>query len=298
MLKDFFRAKPRYVVVKSPPQEAVKETKQLPEPGEKKEIQEGLWIKCQNCDQIIYHKDLSRNLRVCPKCGFHFRVSARERLQQVLDENSFKEIFAGIRSLNPLNFPDYENKIKKSQKATGMTEGIITGLGKIEAIPVAIGSIDFSFIGGSMGSVVGEKVTRLIEFACDKRLPLIIITAGGGGARMHEGIFSLMQMAKTCQALVHLSEARSPYFSVLTDPTMGGIFASFATLGDVNIAEPGAMIGFSGPRVIKNTIGQTLPPDFQTSEFQLSHGMIDMIVERKDLRKTLHQLLELHRCEV
>ena len=295
MLKDFFRAKPRYVVVRPKPEQLPQEEKKAVLEPEKKEIQEGLWIKCQNCDQIIYHKELAKNLRVCPKCNFHFRVSAKERLNQILDENSFVEYFGNLKSINPLKFPDYETKIKKSQKATGLVEGIITGTGKIEAIPVAIGSIDFSFIGGSMGSVVGEKVTRIIEYAAQNRLPLIIVSAGGGGARMHEGIFSLMQMAKTCQALLRLSEARCPFFSVLTDPTMGGIFASFATLGDVNIAEPGAQLGFAGPRVIKNTIGQTLPPNFQTSEFLLEHGMIDMIVERKDLRKILHQLLELHK---
>lgn len=289
MFKDLFKTKPKYITVRSP-----KDTNERPEPVEKREIPDGLWIKCDRCNTIVYHKELQKNLNVCPKCEFHFRVNAKTRLEQVLDDGSFHEIDAAMQSKNPLGFPEYENKVKQTQKKTGLTEGVITGTGTIDGTSVVIAIIDFGFLAGSMGSVVGEKITRSIELALSSRVPFICISAGGGGARMHEGIVSLMQMAKTCLALERLSAQGGFYISVLTDPTMGGIFASFASQGDVNIAEPGALIGFAGPRVIQQTIRQTLPPGFQTSEFVLEHGMIDGIVHRKDLRSTLGFLLKFH----
>jgi len=292
MLKDLFKTKPKYITVR-PPQELG--TRQ--EPAEKRDIPDGLWVKCDRCNQIVYHKELSKNLNVCPKCDYHFRIGAKERIDSLLDEGSFHEINSGLTSTNPLNFPEYESKTKKSQKATGLTEGVITGTGTIEGQPLVCSVIDFGFMGGSMGSVVGEKITRAIEYATEKGLPFVCISSGGGGARMHEGILSLMQMAKTCMALNRLAAAGGLYISVLTDPTMGGIYASFASQGDIILAEPGALIGFAGPRVIQQTIRQTLPPGFQTSEFVLEHGMIDQIVHRKNLRATLGFFLKFHARE-
>ncbi len=288
MLKDLFKTKPKYVTI-GPEQKT-----QRTEPIEKKEIPDGLWIKCERCDQITYQKDLAKNLKVCPKCEFHFRINAKERLNLLVDAGEFQEIDPNLKTVNILNFPDYENKIKKSQKNTDLTEGILSGRAKLDGIPAILAIMDFGFITGSMGSVVGEKITRAIELAAAEKLPLILISAGGGGARMQEGINSLMQMAKTSQALNMLSAAGSLYISILTDPTMGGVFASFASLGDIVIAEPDALIGFAGPRVIQQTIRQTLPPGFQTSQFQLEHGYVDMIVQRKDLKATLVQLLRFH----
>lgn len=288
-LKDLFKTKPKYITVKSE-----RDFSRKVEPVEKKEIPDGLWVKCNRCSQITYHKDLEKNLKVCPKCDFHFRINAKERLNNLVDPDSFAEINADLKTVNVLNFPEYENKLKKSQKATELVEGVITGHAKMDGIPVVLAIIDFGFIGGSMGSVVGEKITRAIEAATVEKLPLIIVSAGGGGARMHEGILSLMQMAKTSQALNRLAAAGCLYISVLTDPTMGGVFASFATLGDIIIAEPDALIGFTGPRVIQQTIRQTLPPGFQTSQFQLEHGILDLIVPRKEMKATLVQLLRFH----
>lgn len=289
LLKDLFKTKPKYITVKT--------DHHFPghvETVEKKEIPDGLWIKCNRCSQITYHKDLEKNLKVCPKCSFHFRIGARERLNLLVNKGEFQEFDPNMRTVNILNFPDYENKIKKSQKSTELIEGVITGQALINDIPVVLAIIDFGFVGGSMGSVVGEKITRAIEMAAVKKLPFVAVSAGGGGARMHEGIISLMQMAKTCQALNKLSEAGCVYISILTDPTMGGVFASFASMGDINIAEPDALIGFAGPRVIQQTIRQTLPPGFQTSEFLLEHGIIDLIISRKDLKSTLTQLIKFH----
>jgi acetyl-CoA carboxylase carboxyl transferase subunit beta len=215
-------------------------------------------------------------------------------LELLVDPDGFQEMDTQLRTVNILDFPDYDNKLKKSQKVTELTEGIITGRAKIDGLSVILGIMDFNFIGGSMGSVVGEKITRAMELAAAERTPLILVSAGGGGARMHEGIFSLMQMAKTSQALNKMAESRTLYISVLTDPTMGGVFASFASLGDIIIAEPDALIGFAGPRVIQQTIRQTLPEGFQTSQFLLEHGIIDMIVNRKDLKATLVQLIRFH----
>ena len=289
MFKDLFKTKPKYITVRSP-----KEFGERPEPMGKKEIPDGLWVKCDRCNTIVYHKELHKNLNVCPKCDFHFRVNAKFRIEQLMDEDSFKELDAKLHSKNPLDFPDYENKLKKAQKATGLTEAVISGTGKIEGIPLVCAAIDFGFMAGSMGSVVGEKIARAIEYAAEKKLPFISISAGGGGARMHEGIISLMQMAKTCMALDRLSDEGCLYISILTDPTMGGIYASFASQGDINLAEPGALIGFAGPRVIQQNIRQTLPPGFQTAEFVLEHGIIDRIVHRKELRSTLAFLLRFH----
>ncbi len=277
--KDLFRSKPRYVTVDL-------STK-------KKEIPEALWTKCPICGQMLYAKELANNLYICMKCSYHFRIDAKSRISQLVDEGTFIEFDAELQSKNPLNFKGYEEKLSKAQKVSGLKDAMISGEGMIYGRPAVIGVIDFNFMGGSMGSVVGEKVVRSIERSIEKELPLIIVSGGGGGARMQEGILSLMQMAKTSAAVARLSEARLLYISILTDPTMGGIFASFASLGDINIAEPGAVIGFAGPRVIEQT-REKLPTGFQTAEFLLEHGMIDMVVHRKNLKKTLKKILEFH----
>jgi len=288
LLKDLFKTKPKYITVKSeqdfqPREEAI----------EKKEIPDGLWVKCNRCSQITYNKDLERNLKVCPKCGYHFRISSKERLALLTDEGSFQEIDKNLKTVNILDFPDYDNRIKKAVKSTDLTEAVVTGEAMMNGIPVVLAVMDFGFMGASMGSVVGEKITRAAEYAIRKKLPFIAVTASGG-ARMQEGIMSLMQMAKTSQVLNRLAEAGCVYISVLTDPTTGGVFASFAALGDIIIAEPNALIGFAGARVIQQTIRQTLPPGFQTAEFLLEHGFVDMIVPRKDLKSTLTQLIKFH----
>jgi acetyl-CoA carboxylase carboxyl transferase subunit beta len=293
LLKDLFKTKPKYITVKSEhdlPNNRV-------EPVERKEIPDGLWVKCNRCSQITYNKDLERNLKVCPKCNFHFRINSRERLELLIDKGTFVESDKNLRTLNILEFPDYENKLKKAQKGTDMTEGLLAGFGMINGIPVAVAIMDFGFMGGSMGSVVGEKITRTVELALAKKIPLVTVAASGG-ARMQEGINSLMQMAKTSQILNKLAEARLFYLSILTDPTTGGVTASFASLGDIIIAEPDALIGFTGARVIQQTIRQTLPPGFQTAQFQLEHGFVDMIVHRKELKATVTQLLKFHGAEV
>lgn len=254
-------------------------------------IPEGMWVKCDSCSGILLKKELEDNLSVCPKCGFHNRINAKKRIEITLDPDSFVEMWSNIFSVDFLNFPQYKEKLEKSMKTTGLSEAVIVGTGKINDINVAIAVTDFNFMGGSLGSVMGEKIIRLIELACKENLPLIIISASGGGARMHEGIISLMQMAKISAGLSRLYEKKIPYISVLTDPTGGGVTASFAMLGDVNIAEPGALIMFAGPRVIEQTIKQKLPQGFQRSEFLLEHGMIDMIVERKNLKNTISSLL-------
>ncbi len=289
MIKDLFKTKPKYITVNNE-----KVFDKRVEPVEKKEIPDGLWIKCNRCGQITYHKDLEKNQKVCPKCNFHFRINAKERLELLVDKGGFQELNTNLKTVNVLNFPEYESKLKKSQKNTDLSEGVITGRALLNNIPISLAIIDFGFMGGSMGSVVGEKITRAIEYAISEQLPFIAVSAGGGGARMQEGIFSLMQMAKTSQALNKLSEAGCLYISILTDPTMGGVFASFASLGDIIIAEPDALIGFTGPRVIQQTIRQTLPPGFQSSQFLLEHGLIDMMVSRKDLKATLTQILDFH----
>jgi len=263
----------------------------------KKEIPPGLWVKCPKCKELIYNKDLTVHQRVCPKCQFHFPISAWERIRLIADPDSFVEMDGGMESVDILGFTGvhrYVDRLEKYRNSTGLKDAVITGVAKIEGRPVALGVMDFGFLGGSMGSVVGEKVTRLIERAIRERLPLILISASGG-ARMYEGMFSLMQMAKTAAALAYLAEERIPYISVLTHPTYAGVLASYASLGDLILAEPGAMIGFAGPRVIKETTQATLPPGFQTAEFLLEHGLIDMIVPRQKLREKLAYFLDFFR---
>jgi len=263
---------------------------------EKIDIPSDLFIKCESCQELIYNDDFLKSYKVCPKCNYHFRINARERLNLILDKGSFQELFTELRTTNPLDFPDYEAKIKSYQEKTNENEAFICGLGMINKIPVALGVLDSYFMMGSMGSVVGEKVTRLIETALEKRLPLIIFSASGG-ARMQEGIFSLMQMAKTTAALKYYQDAGLLYISVLTHPTTGGVAASFAMLGDIIISEPKSLIGFAGQRVIKETIKQDLPEGFQTAEFQLEKGFVDLICDRKDLRNVLGKILSMHKKE-
>jgi len=259
----------------------------------RREFPEGLWQKCPACAEMIHNLELAQNLRVCPKCDHHFTQTARERLATMLDPKSFEEQDAEMKSVDTLKFTgmaSYTDRLKSYQKKTGLKDAVITGVGKIEGQRVAIAVMDFNFIAATMGSVVGEKLTRTIERGTRERLPVIIVSASGG-ARMYEGVLSLLQMAKTCGALALHSAAKLPYLSILTNPTTGGVSASFATVGDVNIAEPKAMIGFAGPRVIRETTHQDLPPDFQTAEFLEEHGLVDMIVHRKNMRETVSNLL-------
>ena len=263
--------------------------------SKKKDMPDGLWMKCESCLEIIYNKQLEENFRVCPKCGFHFQVNSSERLQMLADEGSFVETDANISSGDPLKFTDkkpYTERITKAREETGMAEACITGTADFDGVRAAVAVLDFRFMGGSMASVVGEKVCRAIEKSTDEKIPLVIVSASGG-ARMQEGMLSLMQMSKTSAALGRQHKAGLPYISILTNPTTGGVSASFAFLGDIIIAEPGALIGFAGPRVIKQTIHQELPRGFQTSEFLLEHGMIDMIVPRQELRAKTCRLLRL-----
>lgn len=261
----------------------------------KKSVPAGLWTKCPSCQHAIFNKTLKEGLSICQKCGYHFTLGAFERLDSLIDSKTFKEINGDLQSLDPLKFEgvkSYLEKIKADQKRTGLKEAIITGEGLLHGKSVAIAVTDSRFIMGSMGSVVGEKITRLVEYAMEHKLPLIIVSGSGGGARMYEGALSLMQMAKTSVALNRYQKTKYPYISILTNPTMGGVMASFASLGDIIIAEPKALIGFAGPRVIEQTIRQKLPADFQTSEFMLEHGLIDLVVDRRDLKTTLKTLLE------
>jgi acetyl-CoA carboxylase carboxyl transferase subunit beta len=263
-----------------------------PEAAPKKvKIPEGLWVKCDNCKEIIYRKEVEKNFKVCPKCDYHFRISASERLPYLVDEGSFVEVEDGLSPKDFLNFKDYRDKLKSSRKKTGLKDAVISGEAKIGGKPVSIVVMDFDFMGGSMGSVVGEKITRAIERAIEKRTPFVSV-ASSGGARMQEGILSLMQMAKTSAAAARLGEAGLPFISVLTDPTFGGVTASFAMLGDIIIAEPKSLIGFAGPRVIEQTIKQQLPAGFQRAEFLQEHGMIDAIVPRREMRVALGKILD------
>lgn len=261
----------------------------------KKEIPEGLWTKCEECSEALYNKTLEENLKVCPKCNYHFVLGAYERINTLLDKDTFKEFDKDMASCDPLEFKGpktYVEKLAQDQQATGLKEAAVTGEGILDNKKVVIALTDSRFIMGSMGSVVGEKITRSIENATRNKLPLIIVSGSGGGARMYEGMFSLMQMAKTSAALFYHHKAKLPYISVLTNPTMAGVMASFAGLGDIIIAEPKALIGFTGPRVIEQTVRQKLPQGFQRSEFLLEHGLIDMIVHRKNLKTILSQLLD------
>jgi acetyl-CoA carboxylase carboxyl transferase subunit beta len=258
-------------------------------------ISEDLFIRCNGCSEIIYRKEVARNLNVCPKCNYHFRIRAHERLRLLFDEGEWTELDAHLRSVDPLHFKDtksYADRLKDYRSKTDMPDAFLTGTGRMGGLEVVIGAMEYEFMGGSMGSVVGEKVTRAVEASIERRIPIVVFSSSGG-ARMQEGALSLMQMAKISAALARLEHVRVPFLSVLTDPTTGGVTASFAMLGDFNIAEPKALIGFAGPRVIEQTIRQKLPEGFQRSEFLLEHGMIDLIVNRAELKDTLVRCLKL-----
>ena len=272
-----------------------KKTRKPIEPtGEKpSRVPEGLWVKCPGCAQIIYNKDLDKNQQVCPKCGHHFRINAAERLRALFDGGHWAEHFPNLTSNDPLKFTDtkpYRNRLKETMAKTGIKDAVIVATGKIEGIDVVVAAMEYAFIGGSMGVVVGEKITRAIEMAIAGRTPVVVVSCSGG-ARMMEGALSLMQMAKVSAALARLDRERLPFISVLTDPTTGGVTASFAMLGDLNIAEPKALIGFAGPRVIEQTIRQKLPEGFQRSEFLLEHGMLDLIIDRREIKNTIARAL-------
>jgi len=278
-IKDLFYKKRKYATI---PSERVK-----------REVPEGIMIKCKKCSTILYNKELELNLHVCPKCDYHFPVPAPERIRITLDEGNFFEYDSDMYSNDPLQFPDYAKKIEAAVETSGLSEAVITGEGTIKGFPVVVGVMDSRFIMGSMGSVVGEKIARAIETAHIKKYPLILFSASGG-ARMQEGILSLMQMAKTSAALERFDRGKGLYISVMTHPTTGGVSASFATLGDYNFAEPGALIGFAGRRIIEQTIRQELPEDFQTAEFLLKHGQVDKVIHRRELRDVLAKILEMH----
>ena len=263
-----------------------------PQANKESRVPEGLWVKCPSCNEVIYNKDLVATLNVCPKCAHHFRIGAAERLRMLFDRD-WEEFDAGLRSTDPLKFIDtkpYSKRLDSTIASTGMQDAVLCAVGAIEGVETSVAAMEYTFIGGSMGVVVGEKITRAIERAIERRLPVVIV-ASSGGARMMEGALSLMQMAKISAALARLDRARLPYISVLTDPTTGGVTASFAMLGDVNIAEPKALIGFAGPRVIEQTIRQKLPEGFQRSEFLLERGMLDLVVDRRELKATIARVL-------
>lgn len=296
MLKDLFGKKRKFATIPTenvgrPPVQEARVQRDLSEP---KEVPEGLMHKCSHCGTIHYSKDLEKNLRVCRGCNHHFAMSAPERIQSLLDDGRLTEEFdTNLISSNPLQFPGYEEKLEKDREVTNLNEAIVTGEGTLNGNRVILGVMDARFRMASMGSVVGEKITRAIEQAIERKLPFILFSASGG-ARMQEGVLSLMQMAKTSAALAKLEQEKLLFISVLTNPTTGGVSASFASLGDYNIGEPGALIGFAGRRIIEQTIRQELPKDFQTAEFLLKHGQLDMVVHRKDMRDTLGKIVEMH----
>lgn len=277
-----FKGKPKYMTVR--PQE---------EP-ERKEFPDNLWTRCDCCGKMIFNKELDKEAFLCPSCGHHFRITARKRLAMLTEPEGF-QAFAPLVAADPIEFPGYAEKISQAQEQTGLDDASLIGKAVIQGSPCILGVIDFSFIGGSMGSVVGEQLVRGFEKALEEKLPVVIFSGGGGGARMHEGIFSLMQMAKTAQAVGKHSRAGLLFISVLTHPTMGGIYASFASLGDIILAEPGALVGFAGPRIVEETTRQKLPQGFQTAEYALEHGMIDAIVTRDRMLNYVGRLLEWHR---
>lgn len=252
----------------------------------KKEIPKGLWVKCPKCAAMLFDKELDENLKVCLQCAYHFPIGCRERIESLIEPESFEELDAGMVSTDPLQFPSYPDKLAGNTKKSGLEDAIVTGLGRLGRQKIAIGVMDFSFLGGSMGSVVGERLARMIEAGTQRNIPVVVVSTSGG-ARMYEGMFSLMQMAKTCGALAYHAQKRLPYISVLTDPTYAGVMASYASVGDLNLAEPGAMIGFAGPRVIRDTTQSELPPGFQTSEFLIEHGLIDAVIHRHELKEKL-----------
>ncbi len=287
MLKDIFYKRKKYATIASPiPKDPVSA-------GEKKEIPEGLMVKCSQCGAIAYTKELEKNFKVCPSCGHHFPMNAFERVHATLDEGHFFEFDSDMISVDPLSFPDYLDKVEKDMEKTNLNEAVLTGEGTIMGHPVVIGVMDSRFRMGSMGSVVGEKIFRAIERAIEKKYPFVLFSASGG-ARMQEGVLSLMQMAKTSAGLAKLHEERGLFISIMTNPTTGGVSASFASLGDYNLAEPGALIGFAGRRIIEQTIRQELPKDFQTAEFLLQHGQLDQVVHRKEMRNVLGKILDIH----
>jgi acetyl-CoA carboxylase carboxyl transferase subunit beta len=288
VLKDLFYKRRHYATLGK-----TTEKEPTPSTSVEKDIPKGLVRKCDACGNLLMAKELHKHAHTCPECDYHFRVDAHTRVALTLDEGSFQELDSTISSVNPLGFPDYEEKLAKAQKLTGLTEGVVTGEGTIDGLPVTIGVMDPSFIMGSMGSAVGEKLARVMEHAANTRKPLVLFTASGG-ARMQEGILSLMQMAKTSMALRRMDDEQVLFISIITHPTTGGVSASFASLGDIIIAEPGAMFGFAGRRVIEQTIRQKLPDDFQTAEFNLKHGLVDKVVHRKQLRATLATLARIH----
>ena len=296
MFKDIFR-KTKYVTIRSTPteQRESSDVSQTREPSQvnKKEVPDGLWVKCPKCGEVLFNKNLEENGRVCTSCEHHFRILGRDRLGLLVDENSFEEWDAGLLTIDSLEFPGYNEKLIEHQEKSGMTEGVLTGRAKIEGLSFVVAINEADFMMGSMGSVVGEKITRAIERAIELRLPIVIFSTSGG-ARMQEGILSLYQMAKTSAALGKLAENHLLYISVLTDPTFGGVTASYASLGDILIAEPNALIGFTGPRVIKQTMRQELPVGAQTAEFNQAHGLIDLIVARAQMRSVLARLLRYH----
>jgi acetyl-CoA carboxylase carboxyl transferase subunit beta len=262
-------------------------------------VPEGLWVKCPSCAQIIYNKDLETNINVCPKCAHHFRIGAAERLRSLLDDAEWEEHFPNLASNDPLHFTDtkpYRDRLHSTIQKCGVKDAVVVATGELEGMPVVVAAMEYSFIGGSMGVVVGEKITRAVEMALARRQPVIIVSCSGG-ARMMEGALSLMQMAKVCAALARLDRASLPFISVLTDPTTGGVTASFAMLGDLNIAEPKALIGFAGPRVIEQTIRQKLPEGFQRSEFLVTHGMLDLVVDRREMKAAIARALRFMRAE-
>jgi acetyl-CoA carboxylase carboxyl transferase subunit beta len=271
-----------------------RESGDLDNSGKKTVRTEGLWVKCEDCRQIIWKKDIEDNLNVCPKCDKHFRIDARTRLALLMDDNQYEVFDGNLSSTDPLKFVDlkpYASRLRQAQRDTGLRDAVINAQGKLLGRPVVASAMEYAFIGGSMGAVAGEMITRAVERALDSKTPLIIVSASGG-ARMMEGVVSLMQLAKISAALARLDEAKIPYISLLTDPTTGGVTASFAMLGDLNIAEPGALIGFAGPRVIEQTIRQKLPEGFQRSEFLLQHGMLDAVVPRKELKPYIARALD------
>lgn len=260
------------------------------------EVPEGIMTKCPECNHVILTKDLQKNKKVCPNCNYHHKMTATERIEDFLDEGTFQSLDDHLQSVNPLNFPGYIEKVKSDMEKTGLNEAVLTGIGKLEGKPVVVAVMDAHFRMGSMGSVVGEKITRAIEKATELSIPFIIFTASGG-ARMQEGVISLMQMAKTSVALQRHGEKGNLFISIMTHPTTGGVSASFASLGDINLAEPRALIGFAGRRVIEQTVREKLPNDFQTAEFLLAHGQLDAVVDRHDMRKTVSTLVKLHTKE-
>lgn len=261
-------------------------------PEDKLKLPEGIWVKCETCGEILYRKELEKNLWICTKCNFHFRINNQKYISLLFDNANLKEKDENLEAKDPLDFPDYKKKLKTAQEKTGMKEGVVYGLTSIGGIEVVFAAMDFAFMGGSMGSVIGEKIARAIRTAREKKLPLIILSASGG-ARMQEGILSLMQMAKTSAELALLAKEKIPYISILTHPTTAGVMASYASLGDIIITEPGALLGFTGARVAEQTIGEKFPPGLQRSENLLAHGMIDIVVSRKELRNTLIRILSI-----